>query len=100
MRAKRQPKRHQKPILYQPRELADLLGLKSLDTLRKWRRVGKGPKFIRSTKFTVVYLHDDVMEWMKRHRHRVQRAEKSHGPPPRPKRKNSTPIARSSPAAS
>lgn len=57
------------------RELATMLGVQT-DTLRKWRVAGKGPKFIRETSRTVVYLRKSVMKWLEESEVNVQIAYK------------------------
>lgn len=44
-------------------ELADALGLQSLDTLATWRSKGSGPKYAKPGK-TVYYLVQDVKAWL------------------------------------
>lgn len=50
-----------------PAELADRLGGISTETLRDWRRYGRGPKYIRGEgvgdKATILYRLKDVEAW-------------------------------------
>ena len=74
--------------VYNARELAALLGV-STQTLYLWRVKGQGPKFIRETRQTVVYLKSTVAEWMKSHEVQTQRIY--HRPSKlKPKRKRPT----------
>lgn len=57
--------------VYTVRELAAMLQVQP-DTLRKWRVAGTGPKFIRESARSVVYLRESVHEWLKKRERRVQ----------------------------
>jgi excisionase family DNA binding protein len=46
-----------------PEEAADQLGLK-VTTLRVWRRLGKGPAYVRLGKNTVRYRQRDLDEYV------------------------------------
>lgn len=73
------PKKRQRSVLrdgesfpiYTVRELAAMLEVQP-DTLRKWRVAGTGPKFIKETSRSVVYLRDSVHDWLKKREKRVQ----------------------------
>lgn len=45
-------------------ELASILDI-GVETLAEWRRLKKGPDFVRTGK-GVMYRQDDVLTWMKR----------------------------------
>ena len=44
----------------------------SRSTLRRWRKRGTGPKFIRESAQTIVYLKKSVLAWLKRRERRIQ----------------------------
>jgi hypothetical protein len=52
------------PLIVRPAELADLLGIKP-DTLRKWRKAGRGPAFVSETPRSTVYLRATVEHWLR-----------------------------------
>ena len=41
-------------------------------TLRRWRKRGTGPKFIRENIRSIVYLRKSVLAWLKKRERRVQ----------------------------
>lgn len=57
--------------VYTVAELAAMLQVQP-DTLRKWRVAGTGPKFIKESARSVVYLRESVHEWLKKRERRVQ----------------------------
>jgi hypothetical protein len=60
--------------VYSADELAALLGV-SKQTLRLWRQRKRGPRFIRETPRTCVYLKSTVHDWLKAHEVRGQRKQ-------------------------
>jgi hypothetical protein len=52
------------PLIIRPAELAAMLGILP-DTLRKWRKSGRGPAFVRETPRSVVYLRQTVETWLR-----------------------------------
>ncbi|WP_342251599.1 helix-turn-helix transcriptional regulator [Sphingomonas sp. OTU376] len=61
------PRRH-----LRNQEAAALIGI-SPTTLKIWRVKGKGPTFIKlgdSKQATVIYVEEDVLAWLSRHRFR------------------------------
>jgi len=52
------------PLIIRPTELASMLGIK-LDTLRRWRKCGRGPAFVSETPRSTVYLRDAVEHWLR-----------------------------------
>ena len=49
--------------LMKPPEVADMLRVSTV-TLGRWRRIGKGPEYIRLGYNRVVYRYDDVAAWI------------------------------------
>ena len=48
-----------------PKEIAQAFGL-SVQTLAKWRCEGKGPKYRKAGEKLVIYMFDDVQEFLNR----------------------------------
>jgi hypothetical protein len=76
--------------VYTAAELAKMLGVNTA-TLGQWRIKGKGPKFIRETPKTVVYLRETVHQWLKDHEQHTQVTYKKKTKAKRPKRSNNSP---------
>lgn len=53
-----------KPAL-RPGEVAELFGI-SVRTLENWRRLGKGPRFVRHDRF-VIYLRREIDAYLQNH---------------------------------
>ena len=53
------------PRILNEKRVADLLGV-TIKTLRNWRSLSKGPIARRATSRLVVYLLDDVENWVRR----------------------------------
>ena len=71
--------------VYRPDELAAMLGVQ-VSTLREWRKLGRGPMFIRETAKSVVYLKETVHQWLRTNQQHTQVHYYSAQPPPPKKR--------------
>jgi predicted DNA-binding transcriptional regulator AlpA len=49
-----------------PAQVARLIGF-STKTLRNWRYLGRGPRFVRLSRTQVRYRLSDVVAWMREH---------------------------------
>lgn len=54
-----------------PEELAAFLSL-NIDTLKKWRCIGKGPSYVKLGRRTL-YPKVDVIDWIERQKHNGDR---------------------------
>lgn len=52
-------------VLLSPKEVANLLKVE-VETLQKWRSVGKGPKYIKITPKIVRYYKEEIDDFIKR----------------------------------
>jgi hypothetical protein len=64
MKRRRTHARARNDLTIAPTELADMLGIKP-DTLRKWRKRGRGPAFVSETPRSTVYLRATVENWLR-----------------------------------
>jgi predicted site-specific integrase-resolvase len=56
-----------------PEELAGFLSV-TLETLKKWRSIGRGPAYVKMGR-RAMYPKQDVLDWIERQKHNGDRAQ-------------------------
>ncbi len=64
--------------LFAPGDLAGWLGV-SLGTLKRWRRLGKGPTCCRAGLRAIRYRKSDVLDWLRSRSIRFEPTAKAEG---------------------
>lgn len=60
-------------VLLRPSYVEQCYGI-SVNTLKKWRQTGRGPKFIRPSSRMVLYRPRDIERWLRQREERGSRA--------------------------
>jgi predicted DNA-binding transcriptional regulator AlpA len=71
---------NQRPVGFTEGEAASYLGL-TVYTLRKWRREGSGPEYIRCGSRLIRYMQADIDSWLAQRKFHSNAHELSAAPP-------------------